>query len=147
MTDTPNFRKSDTKRGKRGERKKQKSVAWQCKPKNRPTRRGTKEMKHKMTNRITTQQRKHREKMTQGITDSQTTTVEKHQEAQHHKTWPELPCWADIEHRLGWGERLKINEWEGYGRSPGGGCAAGDDSADIDQYRRDNGWKVSRYII
>ena len=104
-------------------------------------------MKHKMTNRITTQQRKHREKMTQGITDSQTTTVEKHQEAQHHKTWPELPSWAEIEHRRGWGERLKINEWEGYGRSPGGGCAAGDDSADIDQYRRDNGWKVSRNII
>ena len=54
----------------------------------------------------------------------------------NHKTWPNLPSWAEVDQRQTWGERLRVNEWEGV-------SGTGDDLADIDQYRRDNGWKVS----
>ena len=80
--------------------------------------------------------------MTKGI-PSPEAPLERYQEETPHKTWPDLPSWAQIENRRGFGERLNISEWDGLG---GTGSALGDDSANIDQYRKDNGWKVSCLI-
>jgi acyl-coenzyme A thioesterase PaaI-like protein len=51
----------------------------------------------------------------------------------NHKTWPDLPSWAQFSIRQSWGERLNILEWEG---SNGTG-----DQHDVDSYRQQNGWK------
>ena len=85
--------------------------------------------------------------MTQGITTSETQTVETcHDESKNqYKTWPELPQWAQMQHRRTWGERLNINEWDGYGRNPD--VAPGDDLADVEVYRTDNGWKVRMNLM
>ena len=69
--------------------------------------------------------------------------TEQAREIKNNKTWPALPFWAEIEERCAMGDRLKINEWDG-GTDP---SIIGDDASDIDQYRRDNGWKVRHSII
>jgi len=85
--------------------------------------------------------------MTEGTSSSHTseevTTSQtcEHHEMANNKTWPTLPSWAaELEKRNYWGDRLQINEWEGYG----GGA---DDAADIDRYREENGWKVRSILL
>lgn len=58
--------------------------------------------------------------------------------ANDHKTWPDLPSWAQYNYRQSWGERLNILEWEG-SNSTG-------DQDDVDTYRQQNGWKGSDLV-